>query len=249
MRTESLQSDERIRWSIVLLLGAAAAVVMPWDVVSARFFMSDPFPGELRGLIHKTEFFGHGYGILGIAFTIYLLCEDRRRQLPRLLATALFAGLACNVVKLSFHRVRPVDFSFLPGESTFIGFSFLHSETWAQLFDSANHSFPSAHTATSIAFAMVLGAMYPKARRWFLCLSITVAISRFDGGAHYVSDTCIGAAIGYVAACLMLGNTPMSRWFTAIEIGQENAYQLRRGMTFDSPSSSVPVISGEPATR
>jgi len=213
------QKNDRYRIRLFVLIGLtfAALVALPFDVALAKFFMSDPFPGELRSLIHKAEFFGHGYGILGIAFTIYLLCEPKRKQLWRLLSAALLAGVMCDAIKLLFHRVRPVDFSFASGESTFLGLSFLHSETWSDVFDSAHHSFPSAHTATSVAFAIALGAMFPKAAKWFLTLAVTVAISRFDGGAHYVSDTCIGGLIGYVAACWMLGDTPISRWFTAIE--------------------------------
>ena len=215
----------RIRPFVLFALVAAALAVLPFDVSLAQFFMSDPFPGELRGLIHKTEFFGHGYGILGIAFTIYLLCEPKRKQLFRLLSTALLAGVMCNVIKLLFHRVRPVDFSFANGESTFLGLSFLHSESWSDIFNSAHHSFPSAHTATSVAFAIALGAMFPKAAKWFLTLAVTVAISRFDGGAHYVSDTCIGGMLGYVAACWMLGDTPISRWFAKLEQETEHTYQ------------------------
>lgn len=187
------------------------------DVVLAKFFMSDPFPGELRSLIHKSEFFGHGYGILGIVFTIYLVCEHRRRQLPRLLATAFAAGLACNLVKMSFHRVRPVDFSFAQGESTFLGISYLHVESLSQIFDSSYHSFPSAHTATAVAFAMALGAMFPKGARWFLILASVCAISRFDGGAHFVSDTLVGGALGYGAGCWMLGPNLVGNWFTTFE--------------------------------
>lgn len=220
----------RIRPLVLLTLMVAALLALPFDVTLARFFMSDPFPGELRSLIHKVEFFGHGYGILGIAFTIYLLCEPKRKHLYRLLSTALLAGVMCDAIKLLFHRVRPVDFSFANGESTFLGLSFLHGESWSDVFNSAYHSFPSAHTATSVAFAIALGAIFPKAAKWFLTLAVTVAVSRFDGGAHYVSDTCIGGLIGYVAACWMLGNTPASRWFTAFESQQTApiAYQQRQ---------------------
>lgn len=246
MPSQPLQTNQRVKMSVVLTLAAGACLVMPWDVPIAAFFMSDPFPGEIRSLIHKTEFFGHAYGILGIAFTIYLLSEHRQRQLPRLLCSALVAGIACDVVKLLLHRTRPVDFSFAAGESTFLGLSFLHAESWGEVFNSAYHSFPSAHTATSVAFAIVLGAMYPKAARWFITLAVAVAISRFDGGAHYVSDTCIGGMIGYVVACWMLGETAWSRRFTAFEIGEENAYLRRRTLMLDNGYVGV---AGEHTTQ
>lgn len=222
----ALKDNLRLNWFIVATLVVGAVLVMPFDVWLAKFFMSDPFPGELRSLIHKTEFFGHAYGILGIAFTIYLLCEGRRRELPRLLCTALVAGLVCDVVKVIFHRVRPCDFSFAAGESTFKGISFLHAETFGQLFDSSLHSFPSAHTGVAVAFAMTLGVMFPKAAKWFLVLAAMCAVSRFDGGAHFVSDTLIGGAIGYVVAIGMLHWKSLERWIDAfmrrITLGSSN---------------------------
>ena len=235
------QKDNRYRIKPIVLIGllVAAMVALPFDVRLAQFFMSDPFPGELRSLIHKAEFFGHGYGILGIAFTIYLLCEPKRRQLFRLLGTALMAGVMCDAIKLLFHRVRPVDFSFVSGESTFLGLSFLHSESLSDVFNSAHHSFPSAHTATSVAFAIALGAMFPKAAKWFLTIAVTVAVSRFDGGAHYVSDTCIGGVIGYVAACWMLGDTPISHWFAAIELKTDLAVRPKFQRHVAQPEYSI----------
>lgn len=205
------------QWSVVALLAAGAILTYPFDVFLAKFFLSDPFPGEVRSLIHKAEFFGHAYGIMGIAFTIYLICENRRPQLPRLLFTALAAGLACDAVKMLVHRVRPVDFSYAADQATFKGLSFLHASSVSQFFDSSYHSFPSAHTATAIAFAMALGAMFPTAARWFLAVAVTCAVSRFDGGAHYVSDTFVGAILGYAVACWMLGKSSISRRFATYE--------------------------------
>lgn len=214
------ENQHRMHWLVPTILVAAAIVASPWDVALARFFMSDPLPGELRSLIHKSEFFGHAYGILGIVFTIYLVNEHRRRELARILATALLAGVLCDLVKTIVHRVRPVDFSFAAGETTYRGLSFLHVDSFSQIFDSAFHSFPSAHTATAVSFAMALGAMYPGARRWFLVLAALVATSRFDGGAHYVSDTLIGAAIGHAAGCWMLGPSRISHHFSEYERGR-----------------------------
>lgn len=213
----------RFRWSVAFALVVCAMTAWPFDIVLAQFFMSDPFPGELRSLIHKPEFFGHAYGILGIAFTIYLLCPQRRRMLPRVLCTALAAGVLCDGVKLLVHRVRPVDFSFAAGESTFKGISFLHATSASEIFESSYHSFPSAHTATAVAFAMALGWAFPKGARWFLILAGLVALGRFDGGAHYVSDTFIGALVGYSAGCLMLGENVVGRWFVAYEGGRRPA--------------------------
>ena len=226
MHAPTLQNERTLNPLVVVGALLVAVAVLPFDVALARFFMSDPFPGELRSLVHKTEFFGHAYGIIGIAFTIYLLCDDRRRQLPRLLCTSLSAGLACNLVKMSLHRTRPVDYVFSSDDPTFLGLSFLHAETISEIFRSEFHSFPSAHSATAIAFAMVLGAMFPKASKWFLFLAIMVAISRFDGGAHFVSDTFVGGVIGYLVAWRMMSNSAVSKRFSAFERGRLTLIQL-----------------------
>jgi len=211
----------QLRWKVIFLLAIGTLVALPFDAILAQFFMSDPLPGELRSFIHKAEFFGHAYGILGVAYTIYLLSEDRRRQLPRLLSTAFLAGIVCDLVKMTIHRIRPVDCSFAAGESTFLGLSFLHVESFGKIFESSYHSFPSAHTATSVAFAMALGCMFPMAARWFLCLAALVAVSRFDGGAHYVSDTFVGAIVGYSSGCWLLGNSSLGNWFERLERGEK----------------------------
>ena len=208
-----MQRRYALRYAVIAGLGLCGLVVLPFDVPLASFFLADRLPGELRSLIHKTEFFGHIYGILGITLTIYLLDESKRRYLPRLLSVATAAGLACDVVKVFFHRIRPCDFSFGAGESTFLGLSFFHVESVHEIYQSSFHSFPSAHTATAVAFAMTLGCIYPKAARWFLVLAALVAVSRFEGGAHYVSDTCIGAIVGYVVACQFLAQGSVGSWF------------------------------------
>lgn len=210
----------RLRWQMIALLAVLAIFALPVDVVLAQFFMSDPLPGELRSLIHKAEFFGHAYGILGISFTIYLINVSRRRQLFRLIASALMAGIACDAIKVVVHRVRPVDFSFAEGQSTFLGLSVRHVDSLGEVFNSAYHSFPSAHTATSVAFALALGGMYPQASRWFLWLAGMVALSRVDGGAHFMSDTFVGAIVGYATGCWLLGDTRLSTWFSEFEAGR-----------------------------
>ena len=250
-QTPTLASMQ-FRWLVFLGLILAAILFVPFDFPVAQFLMSDPLPGEFRRLIHKTEFFGHGYGILGIAFTIYLLCESRRRQILRLVSTAFAAGLLCNVVKICFHRVRPCDFSFAAGESSWRGLSFLHVDSLDQLFDSSYHSFPSAHTATAIAFALGLGAMYPKARQWFVCLATMCAISRFDGGAHYVSDTFIGAALGYTVAYWAYSQSTVAAWHAAYEqtgvMPKWPLFEPRREKRW-LPKSSASHPSGEPSYR
>ena len=204
-------------WGVVAIFLVAAILTVPFDVQLARLFADGLLPGELRRAIHKAEAFGHIYGVLGIVITLYLVCVDQRRKLARLLSTAILAGLVADMIKMLVCRVRPLYFSFEEGASTFRGFSFLSADSAEQIFDSQFQSFPSAHTAVAVGFALALGAMFPRAARWFLILAAACAASRFDGGAHYVSDTLIGALVGYGCAVWTMGDTRLAARFSKYE--------------------------------
>jgi undecaprenyl-diphosphatase len=67
-----------------------------------------------------------------------------------------------------------------------------------------DHSFPSGHTATSFAAAVVLTAFAPRfAPLWFL-LAVAIGFARVYVGVHYPLDIAGGAAVGIVTALLLL---------------------------------------------
>lgn len=185
-----------------ILLGI---VCLPFEQPLARWLMDGGLSGDIRAVFHRVESFGHTYGLICIAVTIYLLDPSRRRQLPRIVATFATAGLVADVIKLSVWRIRPRSFAEMSfGESTFAGSIFSPSRIdWSIVSDSAYHSLPSAHTACAVALAIELGRLYPSGRRWFLVLAALCGMNRIDGGAHYASDVCWGAALGYVVVTSM----------------------------------------------
>jgi len=64
--------------------------------------------------------------------------------------------------------------------------------------NSLQQSFPSAHTATAAALAVVLTSVYFRGVWLFYSVVVLVAMQRVETGAHYVSDVLCGAAIGCV---------------------------------------------------
>jgi membrane-associated phospholipid phosphatase len=68
-------------------------------------------------------------------------------------------------------------------------------------------SFPSGHSATAFAAAIVVGAAYPRLRLPLLTLAGLVALSRVYLGMHYWSDvlagSLLGVAIGLTAVWLV----------------------------------------------
>jgi membrane-associated phospholipid phosphatase len=61
-------------------------------------------------------------------------------------------------------------------------------------------SFPSGHTATSVAAAVILGTLLPRWRRGFTAFAVLIAASRLVLDAHFLSDVLAGAMVGYLSA-------------------------------------------------
>ena len=67
-----------------------------------------------------------------------------------------------------------------------------------------SHSFPSGHTATAVAGAIVLSSFAPRLAPLFAVLAAAVAFSRVYVGVHFPIDIVGGAAIGAATALLLL---------------------------------------------
>ena len=68
----------------------------------------------------------------------------------------------------------------------------------------SSSSFPSGHSATAAAGALILSAFYPALAPVFLVAGILVALSRVYLGVHYPFDVLAGATIGTLVAALLL---------------------------------------------
>lgn len=199
MTSEEIQIDGQKILKATLLLMVAGFVCLVFDVPLARFFAADVAPREIQAILDRAEVFGHAYGVAAIALTIWFVSPTKRIWMPRFLIAAYGAGLAADIGKLTIWRSRPCSYDLAGGVAdSFVGSIFTSSgHDVSQLVQSSHHSLPSAHTATAIAAAMVLSKIYPHARGWFLTLAILVAANRVEGGAHFASDVCWGAAVGY----------------------------------------------------
>lgn len=186
------------RWLVIGAFLAVGMACVPFDVTLSHWFLAGGLPGEIRALFHRGEVFGHGYGVLAIALTIYLICPAQRRQLGVTVGAFVIAGLLANLIKIQFWRIRPYAYDELHLTSdTFVGSIWWGATSnLSQFSRNALRSFPSGHTAGAVAFAYALGRMYPPARGWFFVLALLCAGNRVDGGAHYLSDCCWGAALG-----------------------------------------------------
>lgn len=125
-----------------------------------------------------------------IAFLIF------RRRRPHWAAAGLFffaavagAGILNVGLKVLAGRCRPELFF----RENLYGFTFFK-------LDAGYWSFPSGHTASSMAAMTVLALLFPRATPLFLLHAALVGLSRVALLEHYVSDVIAGGVVGSTVA-------------------------------------------------
>lgn len=198
------------RWLFPLVMLLLSVLALPLDVPTARFFMHGRYPGVLREVFENAEPFGHAFGVVIVLLAIWFLDPARRGALPRFLAASLGAGLTADVIKLLVSRSRPRSFDLVAGT---VGETFNGLLPIVHHAGSSQQSFPSAHTTTAVALAVMLTHYYPRGRWLFTLLALLAACHRVQSGAHFISDTCVGAALGWFVATNYLSLPRIARWF------------------------------------
>jgi membrane-associated phospholipid phosphatase len=166
--------------------------------------------------LQRAEVFGYGVTVGVILLVVVVLDPAKRLLIPRLLLMVYGAGLAADGIKLLLARTRPRDFQFTGtiwnsfGKLLPLGHG-----------GSSQHSFPSAHTATAVALAVTLAALYPRGRWLFGVFAALVGCQRIVSGAHFASDVFWGASLG---------------WLVAVGVGRANLdWVPRRSHEDDAP--------------
>ncbi len=212
---------------VPLALLAAAAAALAADLPLAHWCVTgnDKLRDGLIRFFSPAEAFGHGMGLLFVLVAIYQLDPRRRWALVRVAATALGAGLMADVAKLLVLRVRPKHFSFQGGVWATFG-------QWLPLWHGTHgqQSMPSGHTALAMGLALGLAWLYPRGRWLFPAMAVFVACQRITSGAHYLSDTLVGACFGCLSAAIFVKGPRVATFFRRLE--------NRLGACHEQPSPS-----------
>jgi len=153
-------------------------------------------PGQGRWIVPTGYWLGHGLVQFLVLAGLWLLGRLWTRPkwktagLQALLAFAL-SGLLVQLFKHLIGRPRPRLWA--DGVTHF-------GPSLADGFD----SFPSGHTATSVAVALVLSWHYPAAAPIFMFGAAFVGAARLLGGSHFPLDVLAGAALGLACGWISL---------------------------------------------
>lgn len=132
-------------------------------------------------------------GYIWIVLALILLISKKTRRIGLLTLFALLLAHTLNnvCIKGFIQRTRPYE--KVPGLTSLLG-------------TLKSTSFPSGHTASSIAAAAVLYKSLPKAYGIpALILAGLIAFSRMYMGVHYPTDILGGILVGTVSALFVLG--------------------------------------------
>ena len=197
----------------------------PWMVMGfalvlavAAVFLLDPHvrgllggaTGKWRSFLKTLTNYGEGVEILVASAAILIFClgvsaeglaRRARAALVEIGFAAAFAfaavagsGLSASLIKNSLGRARP---EHVVGPGVFELHPFAFSAKFA--------AFPSGHSTTAGATAMVLALLFPRLRRPILAAGALVALSRILLDAHFPADVIAGFGFG-VAFTLALAH-------------------------------------------
>lgn len=204
--------------SLLLLSGFA---LYPLDMPLTQLLREiADLPGDLRRVLALCELVAHGTGVAIILLVIYCLAPHHRLHLPRVAACGFVAGLVATGLKLVHGRLRPMACAPEMDQisNTWQGWWPSQNGNLAANYDYAYQSFPSAHTATAVGFAIGLIWLFPRGKFVFVTLAVMAGLQRIVFFAHWPSDVIFGATVGvFFGACFVLPGTLGNYLFNRLE--------------------------------
>ena len=126
-------------------------------------------------------------GFIWILTGLILVLTPAHRRNGLILLLALLAGAVLGEGILKPLVMRPRPFTRLPE----LALKIPPPSTW---------SFPSGHTTSSVAAAVVLGTLYPRWKWPVALVAGMIALSRLYLTVHYPSDILAGGLLGFLCA-------------------------------------------------
>ena len=182
-----------------LVFALLAALVASFDVAILQSMRPDTLRGDARRILKLSEFFAHGMCVTVVLWATWILTPDYRRHLLRVLMCVIWPPLIAHGLKAILVRMRPTSYL---DEFLVPNYPASASETWQGVAIGGDwnviylsQSFPSAHTAMVVGFAIALCWLFPRGKYMFIFLASLAAFQRIAFHAHWPSDVLAGAAV------------------------------------------------------
>ncbi|MGD9854773.1 MAG: phosphatase PAP2 family protein [Planctomycetaceae bacterium] len=219
------------RWIFVpaTLLLLAAIALFTVDLPIARACAPRDWPDEIHRYLRSIEPFGTIYGHVMLMLGLSVVLPSLRRCIPRVMAATIAAGMTANVIKLMVGRQRPKYFdvtSASASDSFERLFPFLHDGVSLK-------SFPSAHTAAAVAFAVLLSHLFPRGKWLFGMTAALVAVQRIEVCEHFLSDVLVAGAVGWLVGQSFLHVPKAAAWFDRFESNRSGSGGCSRDVDDD----------------
>lgn len=185
----------------VWLIWAVAAGVFLWgsgaDVAVQRALLGS-YDQHFNSVMRGLGWLGLGRNQVILCVFSAALCWRKRRAVAVVWLSALpafaVAGISVIVLKMLVGRPRPKAVFALGADP------YAPHPVWDHGFTSAFQSFPSGHSASTMAICTLLALGFPKYRAWILAFGAAACASRFLAVTpHFLGDVVAGAGLGIAA--------------------------------------------------
>jgi membrane-associated phospholipid phosphatase len=205
-----------------VVLAFVGVAVLAIDLPVAAWCKSGGMPKELLRFLNFCEVFAHSMGAAALLVTALVLDPGlafpsvgwpairwptfqptiAQERMARMIGATACGGLVVDLIKLCVSRARPRAIALVSHASALTTFGLVpgtgrHADA---------HSFPSGHAAVAFGLCAALAWRYPRGRWLFLVFAVSAALQRVATSAHYPSDVCFGASLGFLGAALFLAD-------------------------------------------
>ena len=196
----------RITLAILTLAAIIAAGLSGLDAWALEHLSAPDTAGEDWARLLRVMGFVPTWIVVGAIFVLVDFARRERLRPPLrdpwtrgvlVFLSALCAGFLAELLKILLRRARP----YLTEEGEWTGYVF---RAWEESpWSSSGLGLPSSHTAVAFGALCMLGYFHKPARPAFLLLAFGCGMTRVLSGAHYATDTLVGACAGGMAAVIL----------------------------------------------
>ncbi len=174
---------------IILWFGFALSSYFFLDIPLTIYchHLSNPLILKLAQIVTQLGYGKYYLGFSASAFIVFYILNRPKSAAKALffLASIVFTGIICDILKIIFSRARPVELF----QNHLYGLYFFH-------FSSKMWSFPSGHATTAATIMIAASLFWPRLWPAFVTAMLVIAASRVIIGVHYLSDVMIGLYLG-----------------------------------------------------